>query len=157
MTPEAIRQLYDYHFTINRKVWDACIAPLSEEQYTRELGYSVGSIRNQMVHLMSVEARWFGGLVGAEVPDHANPEDYPNRAALRARWDAVENQMRAYLAGLSEEEANREFRPGMLVWQVLVHVVNHATDHRAQILLALNQMGVETFAQDYFYYLMGRM
>ena len=40
----------------------------------------------------------------------------------------------------------------LFVWQVLLHVVNHATDHRAQILRALNDLGVETAYQDYIFY-----
>ena len=40
----------------------------------------------------------------------------------------------------------------LFVWQVLLHVVKHATDHRAQILRALNDLGVETSYQDYIFY-----
>jgi uncharacterized damage-inducible protein DinB len=38
------------------------------------------------------------------------------------------------------------------VWQVLLHVVNHGTDHRAQILRLLNDMGVETAYQDFIFH-----
>jgi uncharacterized damage-inducible protein DinB len=40
----------------------------------------------------------------------------------------------------------------LIVWQVLLHVVNHGTDHRAQILRQLNDLGVETKWQDYIFY-----
>jgi uncharacterized damage-inducible protein DinB len=36
-----------------------------------------------------------------------------------------------------------------IVWQVLLHVVNHGTDHRAQILRLLNDLGGYTEYQDY--------
>jgi uncharacterized damage-inducible protein DinB len=35
---------------------------------------------------------------------------------------------------------------------VLLHVVNHGTDHRAQALRLLNDLGVETTSQDYIFY-----
>ena len=38
------------------------------------------------------------------------------------------------------------------VWQVLLHVVNHGTDHRAQVLRSLNDLGIKTDSQDYIFY-----
>jgi uncharacterized damage-inducible protein DinB len=38
------------------------------------------------------------------------------------------------------------------LWQVLLHVANHGTDHRAQILRLLNDLGIETIYQDYIFY-----
>jgi uncharacterized damage-inducible protein DinB len=40
----------------------------------------------------------------------------------------------------------------LILWQVLLHVVNHGTDHRAQVLRFLNDLGVETTSQDYKFY-----
>jgi uncharacterized damage-inducible protein DinB len=40
----------------------------------------------------------------------------------------------------------------LIVWQVLLHVVNHGTDHRAQLLRQLNDLGVKTISQDYIFY-----
>ncbi len=40
---------------------------------------------------------------------------------------------------------------------MLIHVANHGTDHRAQLLALLNQLGVETFPQDYFFFMIGKM
>jgi len=39
-----------------------------------------------------------------------------------------------------------------IVWQVLLHVVNHGTDHRAQILRLLNDLGGYTEYQDYIFH-----
>jgi uncharacterized damage-inducible protein DinB len=38
------------------------------------------------------------------------------------------------------------------LWQILLHVANHGTDHRAQLLRILNDVGVKTFPQDYIIY-----
>ena len=66
--------------------------------------------------------------------------------------------MRGYLAALRDEmlfdtpiEEPDEDRD-LIVWQVLLHVVNHGTDHRAQLLRSLNDLGVETTWQDYIFY-----
>ncbi|NOK62014.1 MAG: hypothetical protein GFH23_1086650n1, partial [Chloroflexi bacterium AL-N1] len=40
----------------------------------------------------------------------------------------------------------------LVLWQVLLHVVNHGTDHRAQLLRLLHDLGVRTTSQDYIFY-----
>ena len=40
----------------------------------------------------------------------------------------------------------------LILWQVLLHVANHGTDHRAQLLRLLNDLGVKTESQDYIFY-----
>ena len=45
-----LQQMIDYHVTATRKVWDV-IEPLGDELFVREHDYSIGSIRNHMVHL----------------------------------------------------------------------------------------------------------
>ena len=37
--------------------------------------------------------------------------------------------------------------------EVLLHMVNHGTDHRAQILARLHELGAETVEQDLMLYL----
>ncbi len=162
MNADAFRQLYDYHFAENRKLWDAWIASLPEEQFTRRVDYSIGSVRNHIVHLMSVDDTWFSGLRGETIPEPLNPADFDDRAAIRARWDQVEHKMRAYLAALRDDQLfEKPFPEGedqdLILWQVLLHVVNHGTDHRAQVLRLLNDLGFKTGPQDYVFYLYDQM
>ncbi|PJF26553.1 MAG: hypothetical protein CUN52_15675 [Phototrophicales bacterium] len=41
----------------------------------------------------------------------------------------------------------------MTVRDALVQVANHSTDHRAQTLAGLHQLGATTVEQDYLFYL----
>ena len=122
------------------------------------MGYSQGSVRNQVVHLMSVDDAWFSDLSGADVsPDSPDPASLVDRAAIRAYGDAVEQRMRGHLAGLRDDMlSEKPFAEGedkdLILWQVLLHVVNHGTDHRAQLLRLLNDLGVRTASQDYIFY-----
>jgi uncharacterized damage-inducible protein DinB len=157
MNADAIRHFYGYHFAENRNIWESYIVPLTDEQFTRSEGYSHGSVRNQIVHLMSVDDTWFSGLRGDEIPQHLDPAEFTDRAGIRAHWDAVEEKMRAYLADLTDEKLlENPFPDGedenLILWQVLLHVANHGTDHRAQILRLLNDLGVKTVSQDYIFY-----
>jgi uncharacterized damage-inducible protein DinB len=151
------RQLYGYHFALNRKIWDRCIGGLTEELFKIKLDYSTGSIRNQTVHIMNVDNSWFYGLRGLDAPGYVNPVYLSTKEAVRSRWDEVASDMQAYLAGLTDDELCRPFEKDLEVWQVLFHVLNHGTDHRAQMLAMLNQLGVETFPQDYALFLFGKI
>ena len=152
MTPDAFRHLYDYHFALNHRLWQECIAPLTAEQFRRPMPYSVGSVRNQVVHIMNMEDRWFNALRGQPVPGILNPVYFGTAAKVRARWDAVESHMQAYLEALDDDALPRPVGPRLAVWEALWHVLNHGTDHRAQTLAILAQLGVPTFAQDYALY-----
>jgi uncharacterized damage-inducible protein DinB len=157
MNADAFRHFYDYHFSQNRHIWDTYITPLSDEQFAQNESYSHGSIRNQIAHLMSVDEAWFGGLPGVAFPDSPDPASLVDRKSLRTRWDAIEERMRDYLAELRDEMLlEKPFAEGedkdLILWQVLLQVANHGTDHRAQLLRLLNGLGVKTVSQDYVFY-----
>ena len=63
LTADAIRHFYEYNFTINRKIWDQCVMQLTDEQFTQAVDYSIGSVRNHVVHMLDVDDNWFSGLI----------------------------------------------------------------------------------------------
>jgi uncharacterized damage-inducible protein DinB len=158
MNADAFRHFYNYHFAENRKIWDQYVRPLSVEQFTRPVSYSHGSVRDQIVHLMSVDEIWFSELRGVEPSELFPPTDSDDRDVIRAHWDRVEQRMRDFLADLQDDMLfskpieEPEEDKDLIVWQVLLHVVNHGTDHRAQLLRLLNDLGVRTESQDYIFY-----
>jgi uncharacterized damage-inducible protein DinB len=158
MNADAFRHLYDYHFTENRNIWDNYVAQLSHQQFAQPVNYSHGSVRGQIVHLMDVDDVWFSELRCLEPSEPLPPTDFDDRELIRVRWDSIELAMRDYLAQLRDDmlfdkpiEEPEEDRD-LIVWQVLLHVVNHGTDHRAQLLRLLNDLGVRTTSQDYIFY-----
>jgi uncharacterized damage-inducible protein DinB len=154
MNIDALRHFYAYHFAENRQIWDSYIVPLANEQFRQNMAYSQGSVRDQIVHLMGVDDAWFGDLAG--VRSQVDPADLTDRATIRAQWDIIEQNMRDYLATVQDDMLATKPLSGededLLLWQVLLHVVNHGTDHRAQLLRVLNDLGVETASQDYIFY-----
>src|SRR5229473_808872 len=103
MNADAFRHFYDYHFSENRNIWDAYVSSLSDEQFMQNESYSHGSVRNQIVHLMSVDDTWFSGLRVVDIPDSLDPAGFVERNSIRVHWDAVEQRMRDYLAELRDE------------------------------------------------------
>ncbi|HEY7984332.1 MAG TPA: DinB family protein [Ktedonobacterales bacterium] len=162
MDATGFRDLYAYTFWADREMW-ACVEQLTDEQFARDLGYSRGAPREQCIHIMAVEYWWPHFLRTGEL-HFLRAEDYPTRAAIRAKWDEVEREATAYLAGLTPSELERDVRPDawdaedqpIKLWQALVQVANHSTDHRAQVLAGLKTLGAPTFEQDYLTYIFAR-
>ena len=158
MNADAFRHLYGYHFAENRATWDKYVAQLTDEQFGQAAGYSHGSVRDQIIHLINVDDIWFSSLSGVALLDPLDPSTALDRARIRSHWEVVEQRMQRYLAALTDDMLDNtpipepeEDRP-LRVWQVLLHVVNHGTDHRAQMLRTLNDFGIKTVSQDYIFY-----
>jgi uncharacterized damage-inducible protein DinB len=157
LNADAFRYLYEYHFRENHTIWEH-ITGLTPKQFMQEMGYSHHSVRDQIVHLMNVDQGWFSELQNIESSDqfeHAAAAD--DREIIRAYWDFVEVMMRDYLADLRDDmlfdkPIEIEEDKNLMVWQVLLHVVNHGTDHRAQLLRFLHDLGVKTSSQDFIFY-----
>jgi uncharacterized damage-inducible protein DinB len=156
MNTDSIRTLYDYHFALNRRIWDECITALTDEQFVEEIPYSLGAIRNQVVHMMAVDAIWFARLEEVNVPPALDPAHFNDRATARRVWDAIEERMRLYLEHLRDSRLDyvvtyttRRFGECQSPsWQILTHVITHGVDHRAQVLAGLHALGAPTLEQD---------
>ena len=157
MNADAFRHFYNYHFSENRIVWDH-VASLSYEQFTQAVDYSHGSVRDQILHLIDAEQMWFSELRDAQPLEPLPSTNSDDRNTIRAYWDNVEQNIRAYLAELKDDMlltkpiTEPDEDKDLILWQVLLHVANHATDHRAQLLRVLHDLGVETKSQDYIFY-----
>jgi uncharacterized damage-inducible protein DinB len=96
-------------------------------------------------------------LRGLEIPEDLKPADFHDRESIRAHWDKVEQNMRGYLADLRDDMLFEQPLEGedkdLVLWQILLHVANHGTDHRAQLLRILNDLGVKITSQDYIFYI----
>jgi uncharacterized damage-inducible protein DinB len=107
---------------------------------------------------MDVDELWFSELRGGEPSEQLPSANFDDRKIIRAHWDSVEQSMRDYLAVLRDDTLfdkpikEPEEDKDLIVWQVLLHVVNHGTDHRAQLLRLLNDLGVKTTSQDYIFH-----
>jgi uncharacterized damage-inducible protein DinB len=164
MNIDMIKTLYDYHFGINRRLWDESVMALTDAQFTEETDYSAGSVRGQILHMMTWDEQWFARLNEVEPPPRLTDDLFADRAAIRAYWDQIESTMHKYLKELDEDTftgtvqiiSKTRGEANLPAWQILLHVANHATDHRAQTLRLLAQLGAPTFEQDFMIYLWAR-
>lgn len=161
MNVEMIRKLYEYHFAANRRLWDDCVMALSDELFNQKNAYSEGGVGEQVVHIMKWDEQWLSRLKEIDPPPRLEFDHFDDREAIERYLDYIERQMREYLANLTDEQfagtvtvqSQTWGEMTIPVWQILLHVVNHATDHRAQTLRLLDQLGAPTFEQDFMLYL----
>jgi uncharacterized damage-inducible protein DinB len=139
--------MLDYHYWARTRLLDA-VATLTPEQYTRDMGSSFKSVRETLTHIYAAEwawhERWHGRSPTALLP----PDQFADVAALRDAWSALEGKVRAYVAGLGAEiDRVIDYKllsgqPGASpVWQMVQHVVNHASYHRGQVTTLMRQLG----------------
>ena len=147
MTFQDLQTLVDYHYWARDRMLSA-LEPLSSEQFTRDLGSSFKSVRDTVVHILGAEVAWYLRWQGQSPSARPSPDQFPDVATLRQAWSENERKMRVFLERLGEEGVNRvfEYRLGSQAaaspfWQMLHHVVNHASYHRGQVTTMLRQLG----------------
>jgi uncharacterized damage-inducible protein DinB len=162
MTPNEIKGIFDYNFWAFDRVWH-CISRLSDDQFIEEIDYSTGSIRNMILHIMSGNRAWMSVLRGSELPPRLALEDFDTQSKTRAKWDDLKTEFLDHLAYLDQEQLDgivnwellsHGLKSTSLRWEILLHLANHATDHRAQILsIAHRHFHIKTVEQDMIIYL----
>jgi uncharacterized damage-inducible protein DinB len=148
MKLQDLRTMLDYHYWARDRLLDA-LDPLTPDQLNRDLGSSFKSIRETIVHAYAAEwawhSRWQGNSPTALLPS----DQFPDLAAVRRAWSQVEAEMRGFLDRVGEDGVSRVFEYTLLggqagaspLWQMLQHVVNHASYHRGQVTTMLRQLG----------------
>lgn len=141
MQADQIRTLFAYDRWATRRILDA-LDGLDEAAWTRPDAVGDRSLAAAMTHHLGASQRWRVGLAsrGAEEGPRPEQEPVPSIADLRARWEAEWVAQDAWLATLEDGFVAYVFE-GVPVWQMLVHVVNHGTQHRAEAALLLTAAG----------------
>ncbi|MEL6405619.1 MAG: DinB family protein [Chloroflexota bacterium] len=160
MNVEMIQTLFDYHYARHGQMWGS-IMQLSERDFISEGAYSHGSLRNQLVHLIDDDMSWVSFLE-SKAYTHLQAEDFETRDRLFEIFEQTEAYVLEFVNKLDDAILQKSYhwQPSAVPHpqeitglQVLVHVVNHGTDHRAQIMRMLQDFGVPTFDQDLMAYL----
>jgi len=148
MNLQDLRTLLEYHYWARDRLLDALDA-LTPEQFARDLGSSFKSIRDTVAHTYAAEWAWYQRWQGQSPTALLPADQFPDVAAIRSAWTAHEAKMRAFVDALGADGVNRVIDYTLLtgaagsspIWQMLQHVVNHASYHRGQVTTMLRQLG----------------
>jgi len=148
MNLQDLRTMLDYHYWARDRLLEA-IDALTPDQLTRDLGSSFKSVRDTVAHTYAAEWAWYQRWLG-QSPKALLPYDqFPDVASIRNAWSEHEAKMRAYVDGLGDAGVDTVIDYTLLngsagstpLWQMLQHVVNHASYHRGQVTTMLRQLG----------------
>jgi uncharacterized damage-inducible protein DinB len=157
---EVIRDYYNGTAWANRRIID-CAATLSSDDLRRADGPDNWSIRDSLVHVISAQALWLSRWQGNPIPGLWDPEEFPDVASIRQRWEEVEAETQAFLDSMTEEDLGRESsyvnlkgeRRSHRLAKQLIHQANHSTYHRGEIASLLTRYGASPGEVDYIRYL----
>jgi uncharacterized damage-inducible protein DinB len=150
MTFADLQTLIDYHYWARDRLLEA-IEPLTAEEWSRDLGSSFKSVHATVAHLYGAEWAWYLRWQGQSPTALFPAEKVADQGSVRRAWIEQEGKTRTFLASLGEEGITRVFHYTMLngtegaspFWQMLQHIVNHASYHRGQVTTMLRQLGAQ--------------
>jgi uncharacterized damage-inducible protein DinB len=139
MQVDEVRWLFAYDRWATRRVL-AMLDGLDEAVWTR--GDAVGdrSLGSILVHHLGASQRWRHGFQETGETPEPEAEPLPTVDELRERWEAERASVDAWLPTVTEGFVGY-VHEGVPVWQMLVHVVNHGTQHRAEAAALLTAEG----------------
>lgn len=147
MDKQIIAQMYAYGIWANRKLLDAASA-LTAEQLRQPFTPHGFTILSSFAHLVSAEWRWLQAWKGEPMTERLTVDDLPTLDAVRAKWEPLFAERRAFIASLTPEHLAQPIvrkvqgrEQGIILWHALVHVANHGTQHRSEIALMLTDLG----------------
>jgi uncharacterized damage-inducible protein DinB len=160
MNKQDLFLFYRYNQWANAKILNAA-ANVTSEQYLAPAAFPHGGLRSTLVHALFAEWIWRNRWEGNSPSYRLKPEDFPTMQSLRARWLAEEKQLMDFTEGVTEERLNQPFSYNntsgkpftRILWQAMVHLVNHGTQHRTEAAAMLTDFGCSPGDIDLIYFL----
>jgi len=136
--------------------------PLNEEELARDLGNSHGGVLGTLVHLFQADRIWLSRLTAAPRFTLSDSSETWTLDSLAAEWSRVAGGYQNWLSTARDLNAVLHYKnlagqaQALPTWQVIMHVVNHATYHRGQITTMLRQLGYSPVATDLHIFYLSR-
>jgi len=158
MTAADLQRHIRYSNWASQRLMEA-IRALPPSELERPTGISHHSILGTMTHLHFADWIWFTRV--AETLD--KPAE--TLAALEGEWPDLQQRWERFCDGLSEADLARPIPYRSIrgydavanVEQVVLHLVNHGTLHRGQVMGMIRQLGITPPGTDLMHYYMTAM
>ncbi|MBL8100187.1 MAG: DinB family protein [Anaerolineales bacterium] len=148
MNKTNIQTLFKYNQWANAKIFFAA-SNLTVEQFLASDTFPHGGIRGTLTHALFAEWIWRNRWEGESPTTRFKPEDFPTFESLQTRWLEEEKELMKFVDGVADEKLNSVFHykstNGVkfenILWESMVHVVNHGTQHRTEVAAMLTDFG----------------
>ena len=154
---ELVRAYYEYNEYANNRLLDFA-AKLSEEDFSRKQGASFDSVEGNLAHIFAGQTVWLDRWRGAS---NRRPleevQSIRGLQKIREAFDTSHAELREFIDGLTDAQLDavlayqdsRGTPYKRVLWQLMLHVGNHGTYHRAETAMALTAMGHNPGDLDY--------
>lgn len=142
MQADEIRWLFAYDRWATRRVL-AALDDVDPAVWARPDAVGDRGLGSILVHHLGASMRWrlaFASEGDGESPEPES-EPLPTIDELGERWEAEWGAVDAWLPAVTDGFVGH-VHEGVPVWQMLVHVVNHGTQHRAEAAALLTAEGL---------------
>lgn len=168
MNVDDIRTLYAFNQWADQRIL-AGAEKLSADDFIRDLGTSHGSVRGTLVHILGGEWIWLqlwrGGeskQIVAARDEMWKPDRFPRAASLESMCQDLVRDQNAFIEGLTDERLaartsfvnSRGVQCEFSLEHMMLHVVNHSSYHRGQVVSLLRQLGQAPPSTDFALYLL---
>jgi len=147
---EILIQLSAYHIWANQLLLNT-IEQLPEEKQKQEVSSSFNSLYKTVLHMWSAESIWWQRMKLLErinIPAETFNGDMKELAMSLLQQDRQWNE---WISNAQEHHLEHVFQYQNLkgeqfkqpIYQMLLHLFNHGTYHRGQLVTILRQLGVE--------------
>lgn len=148
----------DYTIWATQRVLEAAAA-LTPAELNRDFETADKSVLGTLLHIYSADFAWIERTDGRSVTAVPYAKD-ASLEWLQKEWPRVWERWKVYVGGLTEEAAEIEIAYRTLKgdpyrsapWQIVMHVVNHASHHRGQAAGFMRSMGKTPPVLDLMYY-----
>jgi uncharacterized damage-inducible protein DinB len=143
-----IAMLVNHNLTVRSLIIET-LEELDPDDFVRDLGAGIGSIRDILIHLIDTERYWLSVLEGTETK-HIDSESLVTASSFRTTWCEIGQHTAGFLMQLNEEQLNhvKSVRNGentnyFTVGKALIHLATHEIHHRGLIIGLIRQLGLE--------------
>jgi uncharacterized damage-inducible protein DinB len=152
MTKAEILDHLHYHYWAVHRTLASC-EPLDDEMLKRDVGGAYPSIFSMLKHMYGAEVAWLArwqGKAGAGLPSLDEVQDF---TTLKRLWQEQETYLLTFSAraDINLIMAARGFKHPL--WQMLLHMINHSSFHRGQVMHFVRAFGHTPQPSDLIHYL----
>jgi uncharacterized damage-inducible protein DinB len=154
---EVLQQLAAYHIWANNLIMEA-VKKLPPELQTKEVASSFNSLFKTILHMWNAESIWWQRVKLQErISEPVDTFKGDIQEAIKEmtqqtrQWrewiDSAQSHQIDHVFQYQNKKGEQFKQP---IYQMLIHLFNHGTYHRGQIVTMLRQLGVEKIPQTDF-------
>jgi len=154
---ELLKQFAAYNIWANQKLADLILS-LTNEQQTKEIASSFNSLYKTVLHMWDAESIWWQRMklheriIRPSENFKGSMQDVVNGLMQQNRqWEEwVGNASDLSIAHVFQYQNSKREQFKQPIYQMVLHLFNHGTYHRGQLVTILRQLGIEKIPETDF-------